>query len=256
MPLEAYPSGTWSWRVQALGPSGAVLATSAVRTIVVDLVEPVVSEPWEAIARARASGAGEVPVDVRWDGSDTQAGEVRYDVLRSVDGGAFAIVATGITREAVRPLLASGHAYRYAVQAVDAAGHRSAWEYGRTFRVRTFGDGRAHVTYRGSWSMTVGAGYLGRSVHRSSAAGARAVFRFTGRQVAWMAAIGPARGRARVYVDGRYLTTVNLHAAQTATRRLVFTRTWDRSGDHVIRIEVVGTPGHGRVDVDGFVTLR
>jgi hypothetical protein len=112
------------------------------------------------------------------------------------------------------------------------------------------------VTYRGSWRIARNRHLVGGSAHWSTAAGARARFRFTGRQVAWVAAVGPGRGKARVYVDGRYATTVNLHATVSGTRRVVFTRSWATSGIHSIRVEVVGTPRHARVDVDGFVTLR
>ncbi len=256
VPLAAYPSGSWSWRVQALGPSGAVLATSSARRVVVDLVVPVVTAPVESIARARASATAAVPVDLLWEGSDTQAGEVRYDVRRSVDGGPFAAWATGVTRPAARSTLPSGHSFRFAVQAVDAAGHRSAWAYGRTFRVRAHGDGASVVTYRGIWRIARGSRFIGGSAHWSTAAGTRATFKFSGRGVAWIAAVGPGRGKARVYLDGRLATTVDLHAAASGTRRIVFTRSWAAAGSHSIRVEVVGTPKHARVDVDGFVTIR
>ncbi len=255
-PLGAYPSGTWLWRVQALGPSGAVLATSPARQVIVDLAVPVVSSPVESIARARASTGAAVPVDLTWEGSDTQAGEVRYDMRRSVDGGPFAAWATGVTRATARGTLAPGHTYRFAVQAIDPAGHRSAWAYGRTFRVKAYADGASAVTYRGSWHISRSSRYVGRSTHWSTAAGARATFRFTGRRVAWVAAVGPGRGKARIYVDGRLATTVNLHATAPGTRRVVFTRSWASAGSHAVRVEVVGTPKHARVDVDGFVVIR
>jgi hypothetical protein len=256
VPLGAYPSSTWSWRIQALGPSGAILATSPVRRAVVDLVAPIVSAPVEAIAHARTSTSAAAPVDLTWEGSDTQAGEVRYDVRRSVDGGPFVTWATGVTRAATRHTLAPGHTYTVAVQAVDPAGHRSAWAYGPTFRVRAYADGGSAVRYRGSWHVTGSSRLIGGHAHWSTAAGARATFRFTGSQVAWVAAVGPRRGKARVYVDGRYAATVNLHATTTRTRRVVFTRSWTSSGEHSVRVEVVGTPRHPRVDVDGFVTIR
>lgn len=39
-------------------------------------------------------------------------------------------------------------------------------------------------------------------------------------------------------------------------RRLTFSRGWSAGGPHVLRIEVVGTAGGPRVDVDAFVVLR
>ena len=257
-PLAAYPSGTWSWRVQAIGPSGAVLGTSAPRRVSVDLVIPVVTTPVEAIAGAGAktSPATATPIAVGWTGSDTQAGSVRYDVLWSVDGGAFAPYASSLTSPRIVRKLAAGHSYRFAVRAVDAAGNASAFEYGRTFRVRAFADRGLAVRYRGSWGTSWSTAFTGGTAHLSTAAGASATFRFRGRQVAWVASVGPTRGKARVYVDGHFARTVNLHAATSGARRIVLTRSWATTGDHVLRIVVAGTAGHPRVDVDGFVTIR
>ena len=71
-----------------------------------------------------------------------------------------------------------------------------------------------------------------------------------------MAALGPTRGQARVYVDGTLISTINLNSLSTTERRLVFARTWSSVGTHVIKVVVLGTAGHPRVDVDTFLVLR
>ncbi len=68
--------------------------------------------------------------------------------------------------------------------------------------------------------------------------------------------MGPGRGSARVYVDGRLVTTVSLHATDAATRWIAWSRTLATPGTHAIRVKVVGTAGHPQVVVDGFVILR
>jgi 20S proteasome alpha/beta subunit len=71
----------------------------------------------------------------------------------------------------------------------------------------------------------------------------------------WAGAGGRGRGSARVYLDGVYRKTVSLHAANVALRRIVYVANWKTQGAHTIRIVVVGTAGHQRVDLDAFVRL-
>jgi hypothetical protein len=60
---------------------------------------------------------------------------------------------------------------------------------------------------------------------------------------------------ARVHVNGVLAKTVSLSAPTTASRKIVFSTIWSRSTTRTIRIVVVGTARHPRVDVDGFLTL-
>jgi hypothetical protein len=58
-----------------------------------------------------------------------------------------------------------------------------------------------------------------------------------------------------VYVDGKLISTVNLYAATTTVRRVVFARTWTAVGTHTIKVVSLATGGR-RVDVDAFFVLR
>lgn len=87
-------------------------------------------------------------------------------------------------------------------------------------------------------------------------AGASLTYAFTGRSIGWVAATGPAFGRARVYVDGVLVGTVDLHAATTSWRTVVFAWSWATSGSHTLRIVCAGTAGHAKVGVDALVVLR
>jgi hypothetical protein len=70
-----------------------------------------------------------------------------------------------------------------------------------------------------------------------------------------VAAVGPTRGSAKVYLDGTYAATVSLYSATAALRRIAYAHNWASQGTHTIRIVAVGTSGHPRVDVDAFVRL-
>jgi len=111
------------------------------------------------------------------------------------------------------------------------------------------------VAFSAGWRTASSARYSGGSTAYASATGASASYRFTGTSVAWVTGIGPTRGSAQVWVDGVKRTTVNTHATTTSLRRLAFATSWPTQGTHTIRIVVVGTPNHPRVDVDAFVRL-
>ncbi|MCJ7709829.1 MAG: hypothetical protein MUQ32_03265 [Chloroflexi bacterium] len=113
------------------------------------------------------------------------------------------------------------------------------------------------IAYRsGTWRRTSSTGASGGHVRYAKAKGATASFTFTGRAVAWVAQVGPGRGAARVYVDGVYRKTVDLHRSSNVARRIVYRISWLAAGKHTISVRVVGTSGHPRVDVDAFVTIR
>jgi hypothetical protein len=71
-----------------------------------------------------------------------------------------------------------------------------------------------------------------------------------------VSAVGPDRGRAAIFVDGRRVATVDLRAATAGYARIVWARSWKTPALHTVTIRVLGTPGRPRVDVDGFVLVR
>jgi len=198
---------------------------------------------------------GSVPVTLTWTGSDRGWGIDHYVLQRSVDGGSWRQVLSTRSRTTSQAL-APGHSYRYRVRAIDRYGNVGYWDYGPTFRPRVAGDNWSSVAYRGTWVVAADPTARGGSLHESVTAGAGATFTFTGRDVAWVAERGPTHGRARVYVDGTYVTTVDLAATVDAPARVVFRRHWGYVGTHTVRIVVEGTAGRPTVDVDAFVTLR
>ena len=64
---------------------------------------------------------------------------------------------------------------------------------------------------------------------------------------------GPGHGKAKVYVDGVLIRTVDLNASLDAPRRMIFRRHWSTVGSHTVKIVVSGT---GVVGLDAFVVLR
>ena len=149
--------------------------------------------------------------------------------------------------------LASGHAYRLRVRAVDRAGLTGAWVYGATFTVSAYQETSSWITYPGTWYPPASSSYWGGYERYATAAGAKASFTFTGRAYALIGCIGPSRGSSKVYVNGILIKTVSTYATTTSCRRVVFSLSWSTAVSRKVSIVVSGTSGHSRVDLDAII---
>ena len=107
----------------------------------------------------------------------------------------------------------------------------------------TYQENRARVHYKGTWTIVrhpaMRAGWLARR----PTAGAAASITFDGTGVAWIGPVGPTRGKAKVYVDGQLVKTVDTHATHYAPTKILFKTTFPKLGQHTLRIVVQGTSG-------------
>ena len=247
--------GRWSVRWSGLRGGANVAAYLDPTGSMLDVAAPRVVAPMARPLAGATLGTTAVPIRLSWDGSDTGSGVAGYEVSVSRNGGGWTSVklpaasATSVTISLPR----SGTT-RYRVRAIDRADNRSAWVEGPLLRA-AFVDDRA-ATVRGSWTRRSSSSWIGGSTRTSTSRNASATYTFTGSAIAWMAAVGPTRGKATVSIDGRVIGTINLHASTVRMRRQVFTWATRTPGRHTIRIVVSGTAGHPRVDVDGFLVLR
>ena len=226
-------------------------------TLAADTTPPVATAPGAAPTPDGTVWSATVPFTVSWAAAtDSGSGIARYQLEQSLDGGSWERIALpSATARSVSIGLRPPHDYRFRVRAVDRAGNVGRWQIGTGFRVGRESEVSASLRTTGSWSSSASPGYLGGRSLRSGEAGATATFSFVGSQVAWFGTRTASRGRASVYVDGRYVRTVDLHRATAAYRRILFRHGWPHSGPHTLEIRVVGTAGHPYVDVDGFVVV-
>ena len=115
-----------------------------------------------------------------------------------------------------------------------------------------YSEGSPMIAYSAAWRSASYSRYAGGAVRYATKAGAKATFTFNGSRVTWYGPVGPTRGQARVYVDGKLARTVDLHSRSFAARSAVFSKAWAKAGKHTLVIEVVGTAapsvrGHRRV---------
>jgi hypothetical protein len=119
--------------------------------------------------------------------------------------------------------------------------------------IRRAGDAYSRIRYRGGWRTARHNSYSNDTAHYAVRRGASARYTFKGRSITWVAATGPTRGRARVFVDGRLIRTVDLRARSFHARVAVFSRSWRKPGRHTIRIVVLATAGRRTVSLDELV---
>ncbi len=115
-------------------------------------------------------------------------------------------------------------------------------------------DANATYSTGNAWTHSFGAVFVGGSNSHAVKAGASVVYTYVGATFGWISERGPNRGSARVYQDGVLKAIVNLNTATNTGPQVVWSNWFAKSGTHTIKIVVVGTAGHPRVDVDGFFT--
>jgi len=114
------------------------------------------------------------------------------------------------TATSVAQALTLGSTWRYVVRASDGAGNLSGWAYGAFEEPLLTQQSSPAIRYGGTWTVGYSTGYSGGSTRYATAAGAWASYTFTGSSIGWVAAVGPGRGSANVYVDGVYQRTFTL----------------------------------------------
>lgn len=141
----------------------------------------------------------------------------------------------------------SAYAKRYVQKVMDRYGSGGSGP-----RAKTYNERSGAITYRGSWRIARHGGYGGGAVRYATSSGASATFTFTGKSVTWNGPTGPTRGKAKIYLDNRYVKTVDLRSGSFDARATLFRRSWSTSATHTLRIVVVGTKGRPMVAIDDF----
>ena len=194
-----------------------------------------------------------------------------YRVYRSIDGNvSFALLATiPVTTTTGAPgykysypvTVNPGHYWQYKVVAVNGSGagpeQISRKDYARAYANQ---NSSTNFTYKGTWAGASLLNYWGGSTKASKIAGSSVTFTFTGTVAAIVMATGPTRGSFKVYTyesgTWRLWRTISTYSGVNGYRKTLWSIRWPEPGTRAIRVVVVGTAGHPRVDIDGFMTLE
>jgi len=249
----ATPSGTYSVSVNATDGSRPRTSTY---TVVVDSDAPVAAA---AVVSTVSGGTLGTTFATRatWPAATDASGSVAgYTVQWSVDGGAWGTAtSTGSTARSLTRTMAVGHSYVLRIRARDAAGNVGDWVQGDAFAPRLVQDRSPTLVRTGRWVSYASTAMSGGSSVYARAKDASIARTFTGRSIALVAPRGSNRGRAQIWIDGVQVTSVGLWARTASYRNIVYARSWTASGQHTIRVVVVGTANHPRVDVDAFIVV-
>jgi hypothetical protein len=220
-----------------------------------DRTAPTMGPPRLSIKSPATLGA-EVLLRSSWAAEDIGSGIQRYRVQERIGTSAWQGAAlsspTSTTRSILLPLEKS---VGVRVRAVDRASNVSAWAEMPLVKASGFSEATSLATYSGSWRTGSAASAWRGRFRYSTSAGATVSFRFGGQAVGLVATGGPNRGRARIYLDGVYLKTIDLRSATTRYRQVVFSTRVSR-GTHTLKVMVLRTSPRTRVDIDGFLVLR
>ena len=86
-----------------------------------------------------------------------------------------------------------------------------AWS--EDYSVKAYQETSDALRYHGRWRRAGHAAYLGDGARYTERRGASVQIRFRGTGASWVGPKGPTRGKAKVYLDGRLVKTVDSYAA-------------------------------------------
>ena len=134
---------------------------------------------------------------------------------------------------------------------VDRVGRRLVDELSRDDRTRRTTSPGSTTTATGSVTATpaTATAYVRSTDQRR----AGLTMRFSGTAIAWIGPVGPTRGSARVYLDGKYVKTVSTHAGTYRPQAVIYKAEFESYGRHTLRIVNLASAGHPTVAIDKIV---
>jgi subtilisin family serine protease len=250
------PAGTFQIGVQGTNQGRTVNATLSVN-VVVDL--PTAQAPVASFGTGLQMATNNLPTRVAWPAAtDPSSGIDGYEVQASANGGAwgYTVATTAAKRDVVYPL-GFDTTYKFRVRALDTAGNWGTWvESAITTRVHPYDDRSASVLHNRGWTHSTVASAFKTTVTGSSHASSKIGLTFTGHQVAVVGPKSLKRGKARVYIDGIYVTTINMKSTTSLYRQVVFTHSFPAGGTHRITLQPTGTTSYPLFRLDAFVISK
>ena len=195
---------------------------------------------------------------VRWTGADADGkGIARFQLQRSVNGGAYTTISSTLTGTSASVTLANGSSYRFRVRAVDRDGNVGSYATGAAGKSSLVQNQSSAITYNGSWPKATSDKFSGgtaRSATQTDDEQAR--YFFTGSSVAFVTTTGPNRGVVDLYVDGKNVGKLDLYSSTVKYRQVLYAATWATPGSHSLWVSSYGALGRTRVDVDAFAVIK
>lgn len=254
---------TYRYAVEAVDEDGNASAPSAEVTAVgKDNIAP------SAPSMTSCNG-GDTLASLTWTTSADNGGVSGYEVwMKEGISGTWVKQADNDTTAYTKDGLVNGMTYFFKVRAFDGDGNLSSFSGelyatpvtllmpASTIRVE---DNDSRVVYTSSWTVWgPDPLYSGGTTRYSVATGARASLTFSGTGLS-LKAIGAERenrGMAKIYVDGVYVTTIDMYSPTGVYAHTMFDTGVLADGQHTLTVEVAGTKNVASnnvlIDIDCF----
>ncbi len=251
--VAADPTGSAAvWQSDQIPTSDGDWRTIVSR-LILDTVAPSTTAPVATVAKGTL--ASTAPVTLTWSGSDAGSGIAGYTLEQNRDGAGFESVATGLLTAGTTRALLPGFSYAFRTEGTDGYGNTSGVKTGPTL-LPGVTQQSSSTTYHGTWTTSSSPSFSGGSARHSSQAGAYAQFSFTGRAIGFVTYRSSTHGSVKVYLDGVYKGKVKTYSSTVKRGQIVWVSSALSNGSHKLKLVVVGTSGHPRVDVDAFVVIH
>jgi subtilisin family serine protease len=188
--------------------------------------------------------------------TDDLTGINAYGAALQTDAGAWQTLVSASAARTTERAIRFKHTYTVRVRARDGAQNWGPWAAGSLIVPKLFQETSTHLKYSKGWKSSKSSTASGGKTKYATKKGATATFTFTGRAFALVAPKSRGRGKVKVYVDGVFKATVDLHRTKGLAKVLVATGSWATPGLHSVKFVVSGTKGHARFDIDAIAILR
>jgi D-alanyl-D-alanine carboxypeptidase len=224
-----------------------------------DTTPPEASAPRVAIRSGTQVSMSSVRLAITWPSATEDKGRVvRYDLERSVAGGAWTKVALEEPlRWGVDDRVHPGRTVRYRVRATNDEGMRSAWAVGATLVPEVVDeDELPDAAWQGSWRSVAADGAIGDAIRRSSTTGSLVRYEAEGvRAMAVVMSRASTRGRVAIRWGDADATVLDLGVRPRTLRWVASSIRWGSAGTRAVTLTLrTGAPE--MTEVDGFVVLR
>jgi hypothetical protein len=196
------------------------------------------------------------PLAVKWTASDPppSSGAPVYSLLeRTGTNGTFGTVYSGTAKQASRPI---GQTTCWEATATDPAGNVTT--SAERCAAAPIDDRSGSLVYTAPTQQVDDAGaYLGTTTVLTGA-GADVTLAFTGRKYSMLMQERPNGGKAKVFLDGTLVKTVDTYTASVTQKKFLWTATVP-AGTHTLRIAWTGTKNKKStgtdVAIDGIAVI-
>lgn len=197
---------------------------------------------------------------VSWSATDPapSSGIATYDVYyRSLRDTVWRNFRIATTADYAYFTGRAGNAYLFKATARDNAGNVSPTSRPKQTIIPYDNNSGivAHSGFNGVYANPASNFYNG-TVRYSAAAGESVTYRFTGKSFHLIGTKGASRSKAKVYIDGAYVRTIDAYSATPRYRQRLYYKGWGSAGTHTIKIENLATAGRHRFDVDAIGVVR